>query len=159
ALTIADTEDKLIDMMNREAAVVQVGGQIKILCRIAGQDPLFLSESQAKLWLSQLQIAQVDGGTVSLKAGFPVWLKSGNRRTFSGVEFDPAAAPFDRDDAGGASVLNLWGGFASRDRAGDWSLLRSHIYDNICKGDQSRFGFLMGWMAQIIQEPEEKSGV
>ena len=48
---------------------------------------------------------------------------------------------------------NLWRGFAVKPRPGDWSLLRGHFRDNVCRGDQKLFDYVLAWMANGVQHP------
>ncbi|WP_158885163.1 bifunctional DNA primase/polymerase [Rhodanobacter sp. L36] len=89
-----------------------------------------------------------DGSPLAAK-----WWESPRRKTFEGgTDFAPG---------GGASenVLNTWGGFAVRDIAGDWSLMRSHIRDVICSGDEKLDRYVMGWLARLVQKPGEPGHV
>lgn len=92
------------------------------------------------------------------KAGHPIvvplgrfWLSDCDRRQFDGVVCAP-----------GQNVpghYNLWRGFAVEAKPGDWSLLRRHIYDNICGGDQDLHNYLMAFLAHGVQRPDERPEV
>ena len=79
------------------------------------------------------------------------WLKSTDRRAYQHVGFYPGTKVPERH-------ANLWTGFRTEPRAGDWSKLRNHIKDNICQGDEQSFAWLMTWMAHMFQRPWEKPG-
>lgn len=74
------------------------------------------------------------------------------RTEYSSVTFCPQC------QGRGKGELNLFVGFGVRDERGDWGLLRKHILDNICQGNDLHFRWLMSWMAQIVQEPAQKLG-
>lgn len=40
-----------------------------------------------------------------------------------------------------------------------WSILRDHIYYNMCDEDDNKFNWFMTWMAHIVQKPDEKYGM
>ena len=40
-----------------------------------------------------------------------------------------------------------------------WSILRDHIYYNMCDEDDNKFEWFMTWMAHIVQKPDDKYGV
>jgi hypothetical protein len=44
-------------------------------------------------------------------------------------------------------------------RPGDWSLLRTHIHEVICSGREREAEYLLGWMADLVQNPGRKPGV
>ena len=79
------------------------------------------------------------------------WLTHPRRQQYEGVVFAP-----DKDVPG---YLNYWHGFAVERQAGDWSLLRKHIPENICCGDQELEAYLLGWMALAVQKPGQQGEV
>jgi hypothetical protein len=82
------------------------------------------------------------------------WLKHSARRSYlGGVVFDPSNRPVPRD------VFNLWQGFAVQPKEGDWSKLRDHILNVICRGNLTWFDFLMDWMAFAVQNPHKQAQV
>lgn len=82
------------------------------------------------------------------------WLKwEGRRQYLGGVVFDPSIRPTAPD------VFNLWRGWPIRPRPGDWSLLRDHIHEIVCAGDDSLYDYLIGWMARLVQEPNRPGEV
>ena len=42
---------------------------------------------------------------------------------------------------------------------GDWSRIRTHLYEVICDGDIELFEYLLDYVAHMLQRPEEKPGV
>lgn len=81
-----------------------------------------------------------------------VWLNSPNRRQYESIVFLPnaQAAP---------DVRNLWRGFAFEPRKGDCTLYLSHLRDNVCKGDETKYRYLIGWMAYAVRNPHEQGHV
>ena len=79
------------------------------------------------------------------------WLNHGNRRQYQGVVFAP-----NQDKPG---YYNLWRGYAVEPRAGDWSRLKNHIRDVICRGDATLIRYVMAWMAHAVQVPGEPAEV
>jgi hypothetical protein len=81
------------------------------------------------------------------------WLTDPNRRQcLSGVVFDPTGkAPPD--------YWNLWRGFPFEPQPGDWSLMRAHICDVICGGNDAHADYLMDWLARMFQHPESPAEV
>jgi hypothetical protein len=81
-----------------------------------------------------------------------VWLGHPLRREYAGIEFDPAGTYIRKD------YYNLWRGFAVEPREGDCSLFIKHIKDNVAQGDEVKFKWVMGWFADIFQNPGTKQG-
>ena len=84
------------------------------------------------------------------------WFEWKQRRQYlgQGIVFDPSGPPDIPDD-----MLNLWRGFAIEPKPGDWSLLRNHLLEVICSGNQTWFDYLLGWMAHAVQRRDEPIGV
>jgi phage/plasmid primase-like uncharacterized protein len=81
------------------------------------------------------------------------WLHSPRRRQFlGGVVFKP----YNVDDP---TQYNLFRGFLEPNPAGDWTLLRKHLLDNICRGSTGLYEYLMDWMARLFQYPWLKGEV
>ena len=73
------------------------------------------------------------------------WLGHPMRREYGTVTFAPG---YDIEGA-----YNLWKGFAFAARPGDCSLFLNHVRDNICRGDESTYEYLLSWMATAVQHP------
>jgi hypothetical protein len=82
------------------------------------------------------------------------WLEHSDRRQYvGGIIFDPSTTEPPPD------CLNLWRGFAFKEKAGSWNKLRDHIYKIVCGGNRRYFDYLMGWMARLVQEPHKAGEV
>ncbi len=79
------------------------------------------------------------------------WLGHPDRRQYSDVIFSPNV------DVPG--TYNLWRGFAIRPIQGDWSLMKRHILEVICGGNQQQYDYFIGWMAYAVQYPERPAEV
>lgn len=75
------------------------------------------------------------------------WLRNEKRRQYRSIVFMP------NGDAAGS--YNLWQGFGCEARPGDWSLFREHIRAIVCAGHDEHFAYLLGWMANAVQNPAE----
>jgi hypothetical protein len=96
------------------------------------------------------EVIEVAGEKTSLGT---LWLNSPKRLQFlGGVIFDPANRNAD-------DTLNLWKGFAVAAKEGSWRLLRDHIRDIVCGGNEVWFDYLLKWMANAIQRPEKQGRV
>jgi hypothetical protein len=78
------------------------------------------------------------------------WLKHPQRRQYEGLEFAP--------NGGRPGYYNLWKGFSVEPKRGDCSKFLAHLRDNVCRGNERFFRWVVGWFAQIIQHPEQKLG-
>jgi Family of unknown function (DUF5906) len=105
-------------------------------------------------WQSQIGFKEVGRG--ANKTVVPVhenaatyWLKHPNRRQYDRVTFAPG------EDLG-PKVRNLWRGFTVAPIKGDCSLYLNDLRDNICKGDNEKYQWLINWMAWKVQHPGTK---
>lgn len=80
-----------------------------------------------------------------------VWLAHEDARRYRDVVFDPT-------EQVGADCLNLWRGFAVVPAEGDWSRLREHLYEVVASGNAELYDYLIGWMARMVQVPQEPGG-
>jgi hypothetical protein len=77
------------------------------------------------------------------------WLGHPKRRGFEGIEFEPGGGGRD-------GYYNLWQGFAVKRKEGDCSKFLAHVKDNAARGDEATFLWIIGWWAQIFQQPTVK---
>ncbi|MGZ2381772.1 DUF5906 domain-containing protein [Rhizobium brockwellii] len=81
------------------------------------------------------------------------WMRSKHRRTYpNGIVFAP-----NRDVEG---AYNHWQGFSVE--PGDsksCALFMDHLLTIFCDGNEDHFWYMIGWLAHMIQKPEEKPGV
>lgn len=80
------------------------------------------------------------------------WLSSPQRRQYEEIVFAPGIDM-------GANIYNLWRGFTIAPKAGNWDLLKRHIFENICNGEHHLYEYYMNWMAFAIQYPNRQAGV
>lgn len=82
------------------------------------------------------------------------WLEWSDRRQYlGGVVFDPSPRIPPPD------VFNLWRGWPIAPLRGDWSILRDHIHDVVCAGDDDLFKYFVSWMARLVQYPNRPGEV
>lgn len=76
------------------------------------------------------------------------WLEHPERRSYERLQFAPG-----RDLE--SDIYNLWRGFGVSARSGEKHLsFMSHIYDNICDGKEELFNYVVGWLANAVQNPD-----
>jgi hypothetical protein len=116
---------------------------------------LFLKERDARLEFAKFRLSLEDenGNLGKPFPGLKVWLESPDRMEYARVVFDPKKSRVDRDE------LNMWTGFATSEKQGDWSLFREHLEQIVCAGNPEHFHFLLAWIAMLVQEPWRKPGV
>ena len=87
-------------------------------------------------------------------SGIPYWwLDHLNRREYQGLVLRPDTLNQEIMEKG-HRYLNLWRGFAVQPRQGNWSRMRSHIYEVLAAGDQGGGDYIIKWSAFGVQHPE-----
>jgi len=81
------------------------------------------------------------------------WMRDPDRRTYpGGVTFAPNGCP--------RTMLNLWRGWAVEpDPAASCERFLNHVRHVVCNGDAEQSAYLLGWLAHMVQRPDEKPGV
>jgi Family of unknown function (DUF5906) len=151
-------EKTLVDYIDSICRIVALGAKRRFafLGGISNYEPQFLSKEDATIELAQYRFHWETEAGNQMCAAFPIWLKSQLRKpNFRAARFEPKLKLGDT----GTGILNLWTGFAVTPKQGDWSLLKNHIWENICQMNEEYFWYLMAWMAQLAQEPWLKIGL
>ncbi len=148
-----------LEKMNREYAVIEsMGGKFRIACERYSepnerfevefhQKDGFLSMHANKFVLVITQ-KTVNGQPVEVPVNVPLgkwWLTHPNRREYREVTFYP-----NRDFP---ESMNMWRGFAFDAIPGDCSLFLDHIKIVLCKGNETYYNYMIGWMANAVQNP------
>ena len=151
---------KLLLAMNEAFAVAQYGSKI-VVVRVIGNDLIFMTDDDFHKMFANLIIFEEtkdkNGATKTNAIKLSKrWYASDHRRRYfgRGVVFEPGGPPEIPND-----MLNLWRGFGFQPKQGDWSLMRTHIRDVICSGNEEHFQYLIKWMAYGVQHPDRPIGV
>jgi hypothetical protein len=76
---------------------------------------------------------------------------SPNTLVLDRIAFHPGSTP--------STTINFWTDPDAQPVSGDWSVLRDFLFQVICSGDQAIYQYLIGYLAHMVQKPEEKPGV
>lgn len=91
------------------------------------------------------------GKAITAKLG-KWWLGVKGRRKYKEILFDPGEnCPED--------VYNLWRGFNCNAVKGSWDLLKEHMKNNLCSGNNEHYRYLLHWMAYAVQHPDEQGHI
>ena len=149
---------QLLLAMNETFAVVKYSSKT-VIASIVGKDLEFMKPDDFHNMLANLviqnevEIKDESGTPQKTKRTIIVskqWFKWKHRRQYvgRGVVFEPGAPLEIPND-----MLNLWRGFGVEPKQGDWSLMRNHIRDVICSGNEEHFQYTIRWMAYGVQHP------
>ena len=147
------TPDELarLRQMNAQYTHVLVGGKNRVVtlkpCPVDGMAYSFESLAEFRgYFLHQSKIGKRRAGDA--------WL------SWPGKQFKPGGVGFYPDPAKcPAEVFNLYQGLAVTPQAGDATPYLEHLEQVICAGDSTAFVYLLGWLAHLIQKPDEKPSV
>lgn len=89
---------------------------------------------------------------------FELWLRSPERNTVEGLTYQPRKPQRILNPAGGV-WLNTYSEFTRWDEdnpGSSWDLMKAHIKEILCKGDDDIFNRFLLFFANIIQNPDKK---
>jgi len=142
----------VVDELNKCHAHVMVGGKARILHIKTDPDHgwnihEFYHQADFKSHYANRKVLVGK----HLKTAGELWLGHSDRRSYEGVTFNPNGA--------GESYYNLFQGLPVEPAQGDCGLYLEHIQNNICKGDDELYDYVINWMADAIQNPGRRPGV
>lgn len=154
-----DSKPKVIEIFNQTHSIVEHGAKTWVCERETDHKGntgyTFSAVPQKRQLYANLNFPYLNDQNNTKTANcFDLWMKDLGRNSFHGVVFDPSGSAESR-------FLNMWSGFEVEAVDGDDKLDRImwHLLHVICNGNQEHFHYLLAWMAQIIQNPEKKTGV
>ena len=148
-----DDSGRLLEELNQKYAVVPMGNKMSIL-NIVKDEIRFFSPGDFNLAL-QNRTAIDDSGTDPKQIpASKWWLKHPERKEYTKVDFLPEIETPD-------GVFNMWKGFAVKPKGGLEKIPFFHelLDEVICSGNEKWAVYLWGWLAHMVQFPEEKPGV
>ena len=147
----------LVDQLVQDLVFVQVSGSARVIREDDMQDglELFGVEDLTKEFANQCIPIEVEkkNGDIVIEQVNPVklWLTHPERRTARGLVFLPEGQKI--------GAYNLWRGWSCEPEEGDVSMFTDWMFDIIADRDEANYKWIMGWCAQMVQEPMTKIGV
>jgi len=145
-----------LDKLNRKHAVIMIGGKCVVLNETFDyttnrQDITFSSPADFKNFYANkfVKIVCNDGIERDKPLGTS-WFNHPGRRQYDGITFAPL-----KETPG---QYNLWRGFAVEPKEGDCSLYLEHIRSTIANGDAEIYAYIIAWMADAVQHPDQRPG-
>lgn len=156
--TVGDFQRE-IEKINTEHFVLSEGGNV-FVCRESFNHELGYSQLQRytfdnfkKLYQNRkVQVHRSDGKT-SLRNLASEWLENPGRREY------PNGAALDPTNSLPKGVYNLWNGFSIVANACDFPHLKEFLFQTICSGDIQNYNYLIGWLASLVQYPQNVGSV
>ncbi len=148
-----DANSNLLQKLNQNYAVAPVGNKYCIVENSMDETRL-LTPTDFHLALQNRTATDYSGTDPKQIPASKWWLKHPDRREYKKVDFIPS---FETPP----EVFNLWKGFAVQPKGGleNIPLFYELLEEVICSGDEQWALYLWGWLAHMVQFPEEKPGV
>jgi len=144
---------KLFEELNRIYAIAPVGNKTLIL-EESEEEIRFLTPSDFNLALENKFAFDNSGKYPKQIPAYKWWRSHPERREYNRVDFLPLHETPD-------GVFNMWKGFAVQPKGGleNIPLFHELLDEVICSGNERWAIYLWGWLANMVQCPEEKPGV
>ena len=145
----------IIEQFNKEFAVVVYGGKTVVAWEHKNEqnqnivDFLDFDEFRKKKLDEKITVKIKDKFKVLFAANY--WLENPQRRQYDHVVCDILCT--------NPKYYNLWKGFPFEPKVGNCSLFLYHVKEVICNKDENIFKYVIAWMADSFQNPNNKPGV
>ncbi len=147
----------LVDKLVQDLVLVQVSGSARVIREDDLQEGLDLYgvpdlEKEFANQMITITTQNKKGEDVEEKVNpIKLWLTHPERRTARGLVFLPEGQKI--------GYYNLWRGWSCEPEEGDITPFTDWAHEIIANGDDAHFKWIMGWCAQMIQQPMTKIGV
>jgi hypothetical protein len=149
-LKLTEGFDAIVAEINKTHAFVLAGNKSSVMKfeKIDGRDQFRLLQIGAfkDFYVNQ----RVTIGKMKMSLG-AFWMIHKERRQYEGIEFAPGSGQRD-------GYYNLWRGFSVEPREGNCSKFLAHLKDNVAQSNDAHYRWIVGWFAQIVQQPDKKTG-
>ncbi|KJC08731.1 helicase [Citrobacter freundii] len=151
SVVLSDEEVTALERLNLRYTHVTIGGKHRVVslkpCQVNGRSHVFEELSQFRnYFLHEKQIAKRSPGAA--------WLQ------WPGKAYKPGGVGFyPRPEKCPSDVYNLFTGWGVMPRHGDVTPYLEHLEKVICSGNQAAYEYLVGWLAHLVQKPDEKPSV
>jgi hypothetical protein len=146
--------DQMVAEMNERHFYTALGART-VIAEIdpATGDVVFKKEGDLYSWYANKllvtgHISKGDRKGQEIKRSkFEIWREHPKRREYARVVFAPHPRVAKPDE------YNLWTGLAVSPAQGDCSLFLAHLRDNLCRGNEEHYAYLLDLMAFTVQFP------
>ncbi|MBF0359265.1 MAG: hypothetical protein HQL70_11735 [Magnetococcales bacterium] len=162
-LTDADTQelspaDAMIPVLNEKFAAVMINGSFQIM-EPDNIDPatgynriIFYAASALEKLYGNQSVSICARDDKKLINPITYWMTHTARRTYLGIVFVPTGVVPD-------DYYNTWQGYAVTSKKGSIRLFLRHVKMVIANGDDEVYQYIIGFLADAVQMPEQRPGV
>ena len=151
--TPSKSGEQLVEFINQDWALVHLGGgreMMKIRHDPTPLEPAVTFHSVASFKTLTATLPPVGSGRQAVPA-YSYWLQHQQRREYDNIAFDPSGKP-------SRNRFNLFFGFPVTPQPKSCQKFLDFVHEIICAQHDASYEYLLGWMAHLIQRPEEKPG-
>jgi hypothetical protein len=152
--SIKEVRNMKLEMLNTTHTMVTVGSRVRIVKEIEPIDkvmPHYIVMYVDDFRTMMCNEFIIRGDNDKPRPLADSWMKWKYRNSCpSGMGMFPSSNP--------EGWYNTWKGFAYKPVEGDWSKLYDHIREVVCNGHDSWAEWVLDWMADAIQNPENPPG-
>jgi hypothetical protein len=147
----------LVDQLVQDLVFVQVGGKARVIREDELQEGLDLYgvEDLSKEFANQMIPVKSENKkgeeVIDMVNPIKLWLAHPERRTARGLVFLPEGQK--------VGYYNLWRGFSCEAEEGDVGQWLDYVHEVVADGNDAIAQYVIGWAAQLVQEPMTKPGV
>ncbi|TXL18543.1 hypothetical protein BMR06_13495, partial [Methylococcaceae bacterium HT5] len=149
---------KLVDEMNKEYAVVSLGGKIRVAKLMDNGTYSFQTFADFQNFFSNKTVTVLNDEKYTKVSKAAIWRNSPDRKEYSqGIEFYPTIGGSDRDN----DKLNVWNGFGYERKAYKINRIQpilDYIKDVVCGGNDEYYSYVIGWISKGFQKPHIPAG-
>ena len=150
-------DPNLMELNDKYAVIENVGGKVRVVRFVEDavtghvRPQRFTFEDFRKALMNQ-RIEVQQGERVRFIPKGDWWLENPNRRQYEQMVFAPGREV--------RRALNLWRGFRYEAKPpapgeeGKHASFLLHVRDNICRGVEEHYEYLVNWMARAVQQPD-----
>ncbi|MCK5600549.1 hypothetical protein KAR91_01700 [Candidatus Pacearchaeota archaeon] len=147
----------LKEINERHAVISSVGGK----CRVISEEHDFafdrpkiemqtFADFSNRYMHRKVKVGEDKNGADQFMPMGKWWLQNVNRRQFDAIVFVPG------QEVPGA--YNLWRGFTCEAIPGSCDKFLDHVKNNVCRGEEEHYNYLMAWLADAVQNPNHPGG-
>jgi hypothetical protein len=158
--------EEAVAYFNARYAVIRAGSKVRILVEdedVEGRQTFeLLTEKDFKTETANKGVVSLNDDDETHMSANDFWLKSPDRREYSGLVFRPGEVMTVEPGANWRypKFYNMWRGWGVEpSEKGSCEKYKRHLLDNVCKGREDYYDWLWSFIAHIFQKPMEKPDV
>jgi len=164
-----EAEDPVLTKFNSKYGMCMMGGKVAIIHEKFNKDvgtfePEGLKPFDMKVFYANDRMINFDlrGNPIEMNT-YQVWEQHEERNTFDSVVFRPhrnlIRAPGDLGVIQQGGCYNMWQGYiADMSKATSCEKILWHLKHIWCGGDERYYNYVIGWIAELFQNPADKCG-